>query len=76
MRKFIDRWGLRDPSLDLARAGAPILGTCAGMTIPADEIAGAESPVLPLLDVTVERNVSVARRTRSRRTSTCLPWAS
>jgi 5'-phosphate synthase pdxT subunit len=56
MRKLIDRWGLRQPILDLARSGAPVFGTCAGMIVLANEIAGGEEPVLPLLDVTVERN--------------------
>jgi len=56
MRRLIERWGLREPILDLARSGAPLLGTCAGMIVLADEIMGGESPVLPLLDVTVERN--------------------
>jgi 5'-phosphate synthase pdxT subunit len=56
MRLLIDRWGLRQPSLDLAASGAPIFGTCAGMIVLAREIAGGESPILPLLDVTVERN--------------------
>ncbi len=56
MRKLIDRWGLREPILDLAASGAPIFGTCAGMILLAREIAGGEPPILPLLDVTVERN--------------------
>ena len=56
MRKLVARWGLREPIMDLARSGAPILGTCAGMIIVAKEIAGGEEPVFPLLDVTVERN--------------------
>jgi 5'-phosphate synthase pdxT subunit len=56
MRKLIDRWGLRDPILDLARQGAPILGTCAGMILLAAEISDGDVPVLPLLDVTVKRN--------------------
>lgn len=56
MRKLIDRWGLRGPILDLAASGAPLFGTCAGMIVLAREIAGGEEPVLPLLDVTVERN--------------------
>ncbi len=56
MRRLIDRWGLRQPILDLAAGGAPLVGTCAGMIILATEIAGGEEPVLPLLDVTVERN--------------------
>ncbi len=56
MRRLIDRWGLRQPILDLAETGAPIFGTCAGMILLAREIAGGEEPVLPLLDVTVRRN--------------------
>jgi 5'-phosphate synthase pdxT subunit len=56
MRQLIERWGLRQPILDLAARGAPILGTCAGMIDRSRSIAGGEEPVLPLLDVTVERN--------------------
>ncbi len=56
MRRLIARWGMRQPILDLAASGAPIFGTCAGMIILAKDIAGGEEPVLPLLDVTVERN--------------------
>ncbi|HEX5451011.1 MAG TPA: pyridoxal 5'-phosphate synthase glutaminase subunit PdxT [Candidatus Limnocylindrales bacterium] len=56
MRKLIGRWGLREPIVELARQGAPILGTCAGMIVLADEISEAEVPVLGLLDVTVRRN--------------------
>ena len=56
MRRLIDRWGLRQPILDLAARGAPLFGTCAGMIVLAREIDGGEEPVLPLLDVTVERN--------------------
>jgi 5'-phosphate synthase pdxT subunit len=56
MRRLIDRWGLRQPILDLAARGAPLFGTCAGMIVMAREIEGGEPPILPLLDVTVERN--------------------
>jgi 5'-phosphate synthase pdxT subunit len=56
MRQLIERWGLHEPILDLADRGAPIFGTCAGMIVIAAEIAGGEPPILPLLDVTVERN--------------------
>jgi len=56
MRRLIRRWGLAGPILDLARSGAPIFGTCAGMIILSKAIAGGEEPVLPLLDVVVERN--------------------
>ena len=56
MRKLIDRWGLRQPILDLASGGAPIFGTCAGMIVLAREIVGGEEPILPLIDVSVRRN--------------------
>ncbi len=56
MRQLIERWGLRQPILDLAESGAPIFGTCAGMIVLSRDIAGGEPPILPLLDVTVERN--------------------
>ena len=56
MRQLIERWGLHEPIVDLADRGAPIFGTCAGMIVIAAEIAGGEPPILPLLDVTVERN--------------------
>ncbi len=56
MRILAKRWGLVQPIMDLARSGAPILGTCAGMIVVAREIAGGEEPVFPLLDITVERN--------------------
>ncbi len=56
MRRLIDRWGLRQPILDLAESGAPLFGTCAGMIVLAREITSGEEAVLPLLDITVERN--------------------
>jgi 5'-phosphate synthase pdxT subunit len=56
MRRLIDRWNLRGPILDLAERGAPLFGTCAGMIVLAREITGGEAPILPLLDVTVQRN--------------------
>jgi 5'-phosphate synthase pdxT subunit len=56
MRKLIHRWGLRDPILDLAREGAPMLGTCAGMILLSKQIVDGDEPVLPLLDVSIKRN--------------------
>ncbi len=56
MRRLIDRWGLRQPILDLAASGAPLFGTCAGMIVLSRHIDGGEDPVLPLLDVSVRRN--------------------
>jgi 5'-phosphate synthase pdxT subunit len=56
MRKLIDRWGLRQPILDLAGKGAPIFGTCAGMILLSKEITDGDEPVFPLLDISVKRN--------------------
>jgi 5'-phosphate synthase pdxT subunit len=56
MRKLIDDYGLREPIRSLASAGAPMLGTCAGMILLADRIADGEEPVFPLLDIEVRRN--------------------
>jgi len=56
MRRLIDRYGLREPILALARSGRPMYGTCAGMILLARRLTGGEEPVLPLLDVTIQRN--------------------
>ena len=56
MRLLIDRWRLREPILGLARSGAPILGTCAGMILLATSITDGDPTVLGLLDVRVRRN--------------------
>lgn len=56
MRRLIDRYGLREPILAMARRGAPMLGTCAGMILLASHVNDDDSPSLGILDVTVERN--------------------
>jgi pyridoxal 5'-phosphate synthase pdxT subunit len=56
MRKLIDRWGLREPILELADSGAPMFGTCAGMIVLSQRISDGDEPVLPLLDIAVKRN--------------------
>ncbi len=56
MRRLIDAYGLRQPIASLARAGAAMLGTCAGMILLADRSADGEAPVFGLLDVEVRRN--------------------
>lgn len=56
MRRLIDAYGLREPIAALARGGAPMLGTCAGMILLAERLAGDEAPVFGLLDVEVQRN--------------------
>ena len=56
MRKLIDAYGLREPIAALARGGAPMLGTCAGMILLAERITDGEEPVFGLLDIGVRRN--------------------
>ncbi len=56
MRHLIDRWGLREPILELAESGVPLFGTCAGMILLAREIVDGDHEVFPLLDVSVRRN--------------------
>ncbi len=56
LRKLIDEYGLREPIMSLARSGAPMLGTCAGMILLADRISEGDEPVFALLDVEVRRN--------------------
>ena len=55
-RRLLDLYGLTEPIRAMARAGAPMLGTCAGMILLADRLADGEAPVLGLLDVEVRRN--------------------
>jgi pyridoxal 5'-phosphate synthase pdxT subunit len=56
MRRLIDRYGLREPILALARGGAALYGTCAGLILLAQRILDGDEPVLPLLDVAIRRN--------------------
>jgi pyridoxal 5'-phosphate synthase pdxT subunit len=46
---------LVDPVRERARAGMPILGTCAGMIVLAQRVAGGD-PLFSLMDIGVERN--------------------
>jgi pyridoxal 5'-phosphate synthase pdxT subunit len=56
MRKLIDEYGLREPILSLARSGAPLFGTCAGMILLADRNVDGDEPLFALLDIEVRRN--------------------
>ncbi len=56
MRKLIDAYGLREPILSMARGGAPLLGTCAGMILLADRSADGDAPFFGMLDIQVRRN--------------------
>jgi 5'-phosphate synthase pdxT subunit len=56
MRRLIDAYGLREPIAAMARSGAPMLGTCAGMILLADRIEDGDEAVLSLIDIKVRRN--------------------
>ena len=56
MRRLLDTYGLREPIAALARAGAPVLGTCAGMILLARRLADGETPYFGMLDLEVRRN--------------------
>ena len=56
MRRLLDAYGLREPIAAMARGGAPMLGTCAGMILLAERLADGEDPVFGLLDIEVRRN--------------------
>lgn len=48
-------YNLVEPIRERARAGMPVLGTCAGMIAMAREVRGGE-PILALMDIVVSRN--------------------
>jgi pyridoxal 5'-phosphate synthase pdxT subunit len=56
MRRLIEAYGLREPIAALARRGAPVLGTCAGMILLAERLDDGEEPFFGLLDLEVRRN--------------------
>jgi len=56
MRRLIDAYGLREPIAAMARGGAPMLGTCAGMILLAERNDDGEEPFFALLDLEVRRN--------------------
>ena len=54
--KLAARYGLLEPLRERARAGLPVLGTCAGMILLAREVEGPPQDLLGVLDVRVRRN--------------------
>ena len=55
-RRLLERYGLIEPIRAMARAGAPMWGTCAGMILLAGRQGDGTPGVLDLLDVEVQRN--------------------
>ena len=55
MRRFIDQYDFLEPLTQFGKH-KPIFGTCAGMVLLANRLAGEEKPHLQLIDLTVRRN--------------------
>src|SRR5262245_37624472 len=53
--KLARAYGLAEPIRDRVQAGMPVLGTCAGMIVLANEVIGGE-PLLGVMDIGVRRN--------------------
>ena len=56
MLKFLTEEGLENLIKELARAGKPVFGTCAGAILLAREALNPDQPSLGLIDISVERN--------------------
>lgn len=54
--KLMERFRIDEPVREMAEAGKPIWGTCAGMIVLAKEIVESDQWRLGLMDITVERN--------------------
>jgi 5'-phosphate synthase pdxT subunit len=56
--KLLVAFGLLQPLRELARAGFPLYGTCAGMILLANRVAraGVDQPIIGGMDIEVERN--------------------
>jgi pyridoxal 5'-phosphate synthase pdxT subunit len=54
--KLLDRFGLATPIVERVRDGMPLWGTCMGMIVAAQDVAGTDQPTLDLIDITVRRN--------------------
>jgi 5'-phosphate synthase pdxT subunit len=54
--KLARRYGLLEPLRGRAKAGLPVLGTCAGLIFMAREVDGPPQHLLGVLDVRVRRN--------------------
>jgi len=54
--KLAVSYGLLERVRELAAAGVPVWGICAGMVFLAREIGGGDQPILGLMDIRVRRN--------------------
>ncbi|MDN5344210.1 MAG: pyridoxal 5-phosphate synthase pdxT subunit [Clostridia bacterium] len=54
--KLMVEFNLLEPVRELAAAGMPVFGTCAGMVLLARDIIGSDQPRLGLMNARVQRN--------------------
>lgn len=54
--KLMRKYGFIEAIQSFSQAGKPIFGTCAGLIVMAERLAGDEEPHLGLMDMTVARN--------------------
>ena len=53
---MLERFDLSEPIKRRVREGMPVWGTCMGMIVMADKVAGSQQPTLGLLHIEVKRN--------------------
>ena len=56
MKKLLCDLKLYKPLKERIESGLPVLGTCAGMILLADQIDGGEAPCFATMNITVKRN--------------------
>jgi len=54
--KLLQEYGFPDSIKSFAASGRPIFGTCAGLIVLADKVAGEKQRLLNLIDIDVRRN--------------------
>ena len=53
---MLERFGLAEPLERRVANGLPVWGTCMGMIVMAEKVAGSDQPTLGLLNIEVKRN--------------------
>lgn len=54
--KLMNQYDLMDPTREMAKAGVPLFGTCAGLILLANRIEGQDWSHLGVMDIFVNRN--------------------
>ena len=72
MLRLMQEYDLVGPLKRLARDGLPIMGTCAGMVMLAQQVSGADQETLGAMDIVVKRN-ALGRQVDSFETDLAIP---